>query len=328
LRGTPGRWRAARKTTRFTSSVAGQAFGGVRRPKAALPAKPESTGTRGVVENQAHDLVHVAVGAGGGNMGRPQTAARDPIFWLHHANVDRLWNRWLDDRDHYNPDDADWYDQEFPFYDEPGKRVTLSVGDVLAQAAGAYRYDEERRTFGTARPGQKGKAVEPTVVGVASVQPMLRLGTTPFTKPLAFAADARPRVAAALGAAPPRAADQEPLDGRGRGPGQLGPQLRGVPGDRLPQVQVVAGRQPDPGPLNLGGQVAVPLPNAGVPVEQLPKPGHGRGVPALGPPDHLPDLSQRVRRRGRVRAVRGRPASSSRVRSSAGASPRPTPPPP
>ena len=28
-------------------------------------------------------------------MGDPLTAAQDPIFWLHHANIDRLWNHWL-----------------------------------------------------------------------------------------------------------------------------------------------------------------------------------------------------------------------------------------
>ena len=203
-----GDWRTARRTARFTTAVAGQSFGGIRRPKTALPTKPESTGSHGVMENRAHDMIHVAVGAGGGNMGRPQTAAQDPIFWLHHANVDRLWNRWLDDRDHENPAESDWYDQQFPFYDETGKQVKLSVGDILTRAAGAYRYDEERKVFGAAAPAQKGKAVEPTVVGVASVQPMLKLGTTPFTKPLAFAADARPKVMTALGAAPVK--DAEP----------------------------------------------------------------------------------------------------------------------
>jgi tyrosinase-like protein len=31
-----------------------------------------------------------------GDLGSPATAARDPIFWLHHANIDRLWVRWTD----------------------------------------------------------------------------------------------------------------------------------------------------------------------------------------------------------------------------------------
>jgi hypothetical protein len=45
------------------------------------------------VESTPHNPVHVAVG---GDMGFVPIAARDPIFYLHHNNIDRLWNRWLD----------------------------------------------------------------------------------------------------------------------------------------------------------------------------------------------------------------------------------------
>lgn len=43
------------------------------------------------LEMQPHNFVH---GALGGLMGHPETAGRDPIFWLHHANIDRLWSVW------------------------------------------------------------------------------------------------------------------------------------------------------------------------------------------------------------------------------------------
>jgi len=38
-----------------------------------------------------HDSVHVWVG---GSMGVISTAPADPIFWMHHANIDRLWWQW------------------------------------------------------------------------------------------------------------------------------------------------------------------------------------------------------------------------------------------
>ncbi len=38
-----------------------------------------------------HDSVHVWVG---GSMGAIPTAPADPIFWMHHANIDRLWAVW------------------------------------------------------------------------------------------------------------------------------------------------------------------------------------------------------------------------------------------
>lgn len=40
-----------------------------------------------------HDQVHVDVG-GQGHMGDPAVAAFDPIFWLHHCQVDRLLALW------------------------------------------------------------------------------------------------------------------------------------------------------------------------------------------------------------------------------------------
>jgi tyrosinase len=38
-----------------------------------------------------HNSVHVLIG---GNMMTPQRAVNDPVFWLHHANVDRIWGKW------------------------------------------------------------------------------------------------------------------------------------------------------------------------------------------------------------------------------------------
>ncbi|HEX9993066.1 MAG TPA: tyrosinase family protein [Acidimicrobiales bacterium] len=38
-----------------------------------------------------HNQLHVWVG---GDMGSVPTAAYDPVFWLHHANVDRNWYMW------------------------------------------------------------------------------------------------------------------------------------------------------------------------------------------------------------------------------------------
>ena len=55
---------------------------------------------------QPHNVVHSALG---GLMGDPDTAAQDPIFWLHHANVDRLWNHWIQQGGgRADPSDAAW----------------------------------------------------------------------------------------------------------------------------------------------------------------------------------------------------------------------------
>jgi tyrosinase len=54
------------------------------------------------VESSPHNAIHVDVGGEWTRAGKtldgwminPDTAALDPIFWLHHANIDRLWSVW------------------------------------------------------------------------------------------------------------------------------------------------------------------------------------------------------------------------------------------
>ena len=41
--------------------------------------------------NGVHGSVHIWVG---GTMSSPLTSPADPIFWMHHANLDRLWWLW------------------------------------------------------------------------------------------------------------------------------------------------------------------------------------------------------------------------------------------
>jgi tyrosinase len=46
----------------------------------------------GDLENNPHNTVHRLVG---GFMGDPRLAGLDPLFWLHHSNIDRLWQAWM-----------------------------------------------------------------------------------------------------------------------------------------------------------------------------------------------------------------------------------------
>lgn len=67
-----------------------------------------------LVERNPHGRVHDQVG---GSMGRVPTAPADPIFWIHHCNIDRLWSAWLaagGKRAMPDPE-ALWWDQTF-FY--------------------------------------------------------------------------------------------------------------------------------------------------------------------------------------------------------------------
>jgi tyrosinase len=77
-------------------------FGG---PATLFHHGPESETTNGGLESGPHNGVHGAIGGSApgadpnewqnwGLMSAPWTAALDPIFWLHHANIDRLWTAW------------------------------------------------------------------------------------------------------------------------------------------------------------------------------------------------------------------------------------------
>jgi len=89
--------------------------------------------TVGVLEAVPHGGVHVGVGGSQppGWMSLFETAARDPIFWLHHANIDRLWEAWRALGDNRaNPTRARWLNM---WYKVGGGAyaVTLTVREVL-----------------------------------------------------------------------------------------------------------------------------------------------------------------------------------------------------
>ena len=94
------------------------------------------SGFPGPLEQTPHGDVHVMVGGNGGFMASFGTAALDPIFWLHHCNLDRLWERWLRSPagGHpagKNPTDSAWRNRTFALVNRKGNRVKLAVKDVL-----------------------------------------------------------------------------------------------------------------------------------------------------------------------------------------------------
>jgi tyrosinase len=99
-------------------------------------------GAMGPVEGTPHGSVHNMVG---GNMSSLDTAPRDPIFWLHHCNIDRLWEVWLGlGGGRANTNDPDWLNnQEFYFHDPEGNPVKHTVAGVLNTATQLnYSYED------------------------------------------------------------------------------------------------------------------------------------------------------------------------------------------
>jgi hypothetical protein len=95
------------------------------------------------LEGTPHGAVHVDVG---GWMGSVPTAGQDPIFYLHHCNIDRLWNLWLaQGGGRADPlGDATWKNTSFTFFKEDGTQLTMTGCDVLRCAQQLnYTYEGE-----------------------------------------------------------------------------------------------------------------------------------------------------------------------------------------
>ena len=94
----------------------------------------------GPLEGTPHGSVHVQVG---GLMGSFDTAALDPIFWLHHANIDRLWEVWRTMAGRANTTEPAWLSGvTFHFHDEHGAPLGEQVHQVLETADLHYRYED------------------------------------------------------------------------------------------------------------------------------------------------------------------------------------------
>ena len=78
-----------------------------------------------------------------GLMGWVPTAAFDPIFWLHHSNIDRLWQQWTNSPNGKAAMLAELKDSPWPyvFFDENGKRVEYTIEEALDIAYGEMDYD-------------------------------------------------------------------------------------------------------------------------------------------------------------------------------------------
>ena len=122
----------------------------------------------GQLELVPHGSMHMAVG---GFMGSFNTAGLDPIFWLHHCNIDRLWSVWRRrDPKHLNPKDAQWLSTiKFEFHDAMRQVVSMTVSQVVDTSAEPllYEYEDISDPLGTA-PRAQPEAV-PESAGIQSM---------------------------------------------------------------------------------------------------------------------------------------------------------------
>lgn len=132
----------------------------------------------GALEDQPHGVMHCATGfsCAAPDMGIVPVAGLDPVFYMHHANIDRLWQCWLTRKAAGQPitlawakanlgmDDS-WFSQTFTFVDENGASATMAVQDLFQPGVIDSGYDKVTDCVpGAPKPPVAAAAVKPTPV--------------------------------------------------------------------------------------------------------------------------------------------------------------------
>lgn len=141
-------------------------------------AGDESDSGGGTVENVPHGPVHVWTGDNTQpnleNMGSLYAAGRDPIFYSHHSNIDRLWVIWktLGDK-RQDLTDPDWLESGFLFYNENKNLVRVKIKDCVDTKKLGYVYQEVNIPWVKAKPVSRRKRVVGSITkrfGVGAAQ--------------------------------------------------------------------------------------------------------------------------------------------------------------
>jgi len=129
--------------SRIMQSPDFEAFGSTRPfgQNGIDPRWQQVEGAKTELEFNPHDGVHIALG---GDMADTPLSARDPLFFLHHANVDRLWTEW-NRRGNANSPDPMWREFVFEnnFYAPDGSPWNVAAGNLGATPPLGYRYDDD-----------------------------------------------------------------------------------------------------------------------------------------------------------------------------------------
>jgi tyrosinase len=183
----------------------------------------------GGIETQPHDYVHGLVGGGlseqqPGLMSDPDTAGLDPIFWLHHCNIDRLWEVWRQNpTTDVDPTDANWLNgpasigqRAFILPMPGGKTFTYTPGEMSDLSKLGYDYDDvsaptgpsplvaRLQRFGVgpaaAAAAVRSAPMAKTVELLGANQESIRLSGTEATSSVALDTTVRDKVSASMSA--------------------------------------------------------------------------------------------------------------------------------
>ncbi|MCR9095066.1 MAG: tyrosinase family protein [bacterium] len=195
---------AAQTEDTYTSDPGSLGYGG------PISGFDQQGNAYGAIESNPHNFVHVMVGGGrttgpDGWMSDPSFAALDPIFWVHHCNIDRLWAAWMDDPQNDQERSQPWRNGPFPRqFEMPRPDESLEVfvpEDTLPGGRLEPTYDSLTSGTGIAPPGPGVAAVtrpgSTSTSLIAANDAAVTIERGPVRTEVTFAAAPGPRVAAA-----------------------------------------------------------------------------------------------------------------------------------
>ena len=95
------------------------------------------------IDSGIHGRIHVLVGTKN-DMGAVPYACQDPLFWVHHSNIDRMWASW-NKNGNKNPTlgttETAWAQRTFVFADADGVRVSRKLAYAFSALNLGYSYD-------------------------------------------------------------------------------------------------------------------------------------------------------------------------------------------
>jgi tyrosinase len=182
------------------------------------------TGNQGVLEGNAHNNVHNNIGGWMPTASSP----RDPIFFMHHSNIDRIWALWnAPPLNNPNSKDPLWTDMPFTdnFYNVDGSFWSPHVSDLYVPEKLGYTYG---------LPAAPGPAIAaapsimalsdklttlfatPDLSGAAGIKSFAaqnsKQATATSTKPLDLAVDVDPALVSAIAGRKPVSSGAELLN--------------------------------------------------------------------------------------------------------------------
>ena len=102
-----------------------------------IDAPQGSLGFNPRLDQNPHFFTHISLG---GDMADFSTVGGDPLFYLHHNNLDRIWESW-NRLGNKNPTDPKYVNRKFSYGDRSRKRADLPVSMADRTAQLGYEFD-------------------------------------------------------------------------------------------------------------------------------------------------------------------------------------------